>query len=83
MNKFFSLVTLTVILSSCVAKKITTTDFSVPPKNAVELIKRVNSKNSYPQWLSLTGKAQIVQKEQDITLSIHIKNRKDSIICFN
>ena len=80
MNKFFSLVILTVILSSCVAKKITTTDFSVPPKNAVELIKRVNSKNSYPQWLSLTGKAQIVQKEQDITLSIHIKNRKDSII---
>ena len=80
MNKLSYLLILTVILSSCVAKKITTTDFFVPPKNAVELIKRVNSKNSYPQWLSLTGKAQIVQKDQDITLSVNIKNRKDSII---
>jgi hypothetical protein len=80
MNKLFYLVVLVIFLSSCGIKKITTTDFSVPPKNTTELITRVNSKNSYPQWLSLKGRANIVQKNQNISVSISIKNRKDSII---
>ena len=80
MNKPLYLVVLVAFLSSCGIKKITTTNFSVPPKNAAELITRVNSKNSYPQWLSLKGKANIAQKDQEITVSINIKNRKDSII---
>ena len=78
MNRPIYLLILVVTVSSCVAKKITTIDFSVPPKNATELIARVNSKNNYRQWLSIKGRAHIVKKDQDVTLNI--KNRKDSII---
>jgi hypothetical protein len=66
--------------SSCRIKKTTTIDFSVLPKNTTELITRVNFKNNYPEWLSIKGKAHIVKKDQDVTLNINIKNRKDSIL---
>ena len=80
MNKLLYLFVVAVFLGSCAIKKIATTDFSIPPKNTGELIKRVNSKNNYPQWLSLKGKAKITQKGQDVTVRLNIKNRKDSII---
>jgi hypothetical protein len=80
MNKLICIIILIGSLSSCVTKKINTIDFSVPPKDAKELIARVNSKNNYPQWLSLKGRASIIKKDQDITLNIDIKSRRDSII---
>ena len=80
MNKLLYLAILTGILNSCGIKKTITIDFSIPPKNVTELITRVNSKNTPPQWLGLTGKAYVAKPPQEITVSINIKNRKDSII---
>ena len=40
----------------------------------------VNSKNKNIEWLSLKGKINIVKEKQDITLSVKIKQRKDSVI---
>ena len=80
MIKPLFLVVLALSLSSCVVKKINTTDFSIPPKNATELITRVNSKNSYPQWIGLKGRAQIIKNNQKSTFKINIKNKRDSII---
>tara|TARA_B110000196_G_C21064248_1_gene623997 strand:+ start:188 stop:916 length:729 start_codon:yes stop_codon:yes gene_type:complete len=80
MIKPLFLVVLALSLSSCVVKKINTTDFSIPPKNATELITRVNSKNSYPQWLGLKGRAHIIKNNQKSTFNINIKNKRDSII---
>ena len=80
MNKLFFLVILVFFLCSCVVKKETNSNFSLPPKNSAELIKRVNSKNIYTDWLYLKGKINIIKKEQDITFSISIKHKRDSII---
>jgi hypothetical protein len=80
MNKLICLIILVASLSSCATKKTTTINFSVPPKDAKELIARVNSKNNYPEWLNLRGKVSIIKNDQDITLNIDIKSRKDSII---
>ena len=68
------------MLSSCVTKKNITLNFIAPPKNAIELRAIVDSKNNHTKWINLKGKAHIVKKDMDITLSINIKNRKDSII---
>ena len=80
MSKLIYQVIIVVVLSSCGIKKITTTDFSILPKNTSELIERINSKNSPPEWLSLKGRARIIKKDEEITLNINIKHRKDSII---
>ena len=40
----------------------------------------VNSKNKNIEWLSLRGKINVVKENQDITLSVNIKHRKDSVI---
>ncbi|MEC7863795.1 MAG: DUF4292 domain-containing protein [Bacteroidota bacterium] len=60
--------------------KITTIDFSVPPKNATELITRVDSKNNHPQWLSLKGRGHIIKKNQESAFNINIKHKRDSVI---
>lgn len=40
----------------------------------------VNSKNKNIEWLSLRGKINVVKENQDITLSVNIKHKKDSVI---
>jgi len=80
MNKLISLLIFGAVLSSCMTPKITTIDFSVPPKNATEIIIRVDSKNNYPQWLNLKGRGYIIQKNQERAFNINIKHKRDSII---
>lgn len=80
MNNFLVIALLLVIFSSCDIKKTTKIDFSVPAKNAKEVVARINSKNNDAEWLSLKGKINIVKKDQDIALNINIKTRKDSLI---
>jgi len=70
-----------VFASSCVTKNIAEVDFSVPPKNAKELIVNVNSKNKYPEWLALKGKVRLMlEKDNEVSLGISIRVRKDSLI---
>lgn len=78
MNKIFLVLILGLI--SCGVKKIKVVDFSMPPKNTKDLISRVNSKKNYPQSINLKGMARILKKDQDISLKLNIKNRKDSLI---
>ena len=80
MNRILPLFLLLLFTTSCVTKKVNVIDFSVSPKNAKELIARVNSKNKSPDWLSLKGKINLKKEAQDITLTINIKHRKDSVI---
>ena len=79
MNKLLSYFFIILILSSC-STKLTVIDYSVAPKNAKELIARVNSKNKTPEWLALKGKVNLIKDERDITLNINIKFRKDSVV---
>ena len=79
MNKLFSYLFLILILSSC-SIKVREIDYAKAPKNAKELIAKVISKNKIPEWLSLKGKINLIKDEQDITLNINIKCRKDSLI---
>ena len=79
MNNQLYLFCVALFLSFCGIKN-TSTDFSTSPKNTTELIEKVKSKNNHPQWLNLKGSANILQKNQNITVKINIKNRKDSII---
>lgn len=80
MNKIIAILTITFIIVSCSEKKVVSMDFSATPKNEKELIARVNSKNNSPDWLSLKGKVNITKVNQDATLNVSIKNRKDSLI---
>ena len=80
MNRFLSILVGVVIFSSCSLKKVSKSDFSAPPKNAKELIERVNSANKNPEWLSLKGRINLIKQEQEVSLNINIKCRKDSII---
>ena len=79
MNKLLSYFFLILILSSCTTK-VREIDYSKAPKNAKELIARVNSKNKIPEWLALKGKVNLIKDERDVTLNINIKFRKDSIV---
>ena len=79
MNKLFSYLFLILILSSC-STKLREIDYAKAPKNAKDLISRVNSKNKTPDWLSLKGKVNLIKEERDVTLNINIKLRKDSAI---
>ena len=78
MNKLLSYFFLILILSSC-RTKLREIDYSVAPKNAKELIARVNSKNKTPEWLALKGKVNLIKDERDITLNIkvRVKNLKN------
>lgn len=81
MNKSFGLFFLVAFLSSCGIKKtVTSTSPSVLLKTTSEIISEVNSNRHYPIWLSLYGKATITQNDKNITATIRIKNRKDSVI---
>jgi len=79
MNKLLSYFFLILILSSC-STKLREIDYAKAPKNAKELIARVNSKNKTPEWLSLKGKVNLIKDERDVTLNINIKFRKDSVV---
>jgi len=68
------------ILSSCSLKKITKIDPYDSPKNAKELIQRVNLDPKSPEHLSLKGRINLTTKETEVSLNIRIKYRKDSII---
>ena len=79
MNKLLSYFFLILILSAC-GTKLREIDYSKAPKNAKELIARVNSKNKTPEWLALKGKVNLIQDKRDVTLTINIKYRKDSVV---
>ena len=83
MNKIYTLLITSLLLHSCGLKKVDKVDFSVPPQNDKELIARVNAKNNYPEWLYLKGKINLKNKDQNVTLNVSVKNRKDSIIWLN
>ncbi|MDB0027220.1 DUF4292 domain-containing protein [Flavobacteriales bacterium] len=80
MNKFIYILIFALTLSSCSTKQPSNNDYSKTPKNSKELISMVNSKNKNIEWLSLRGKINVVKENQDITLSVNIKHRKDSVI---
>jgi len=70
-----------VFASSCVTKNVAEINLSVSPKNAKELIARVNSKNKSPGWLALKGKISLIlEKDNEVSLGISIRVRKDSLI---
>ena len=70
-----------VFVSSCVTKNVIDLDFSISPKNAKELIARVNSSNKSPEWLALKGKMRLaLEDDNEVSLGILIRVRKDSII---
>jgi len=83
MNKICKLLITSLLLHSCGLKKVDKVDFSVLPQNDKELIARVNANNNYPEWLYLKGKINLKTKDQNVTLNVSVKNRKDSIICLN
>lgn len=81
MNKSFGLFFLITFLSSCGIKKTATiTSSTALLKTTSDIITEVNSNSHYPSWLKLNGRATITQNDQDITASLRIKNRNDSII---
>ena len=70
-----------VFTSSCVTKNVAEINLSVSPKNAKELIARVNSKNKSPGWLALKGRISLIlEKDNEVSLGISIRVRKDSLI---
>ena len=83
MNKISTLLIISLLLHSCGLKKVDKVYFSVPAQNDKELIARVNAKNNYPEWLYLKGKINLKNKDQNVTLNVSVKNRKDSIIWLN
>ena len=81
MNKIALYLFCIVFASSCVTKNVDEVDFSIPSKNAKELIAKVNSKNKFPEWLALKGKVRVVlEKNNEVSLGISIRVRKDSLI---
>jgi len=70
-----------VFASSCVTKNVAEVDFHIPPKNAKELISKVNLKNNSPEWLALKGRVRLMlEKGNEVSLGISIRVRKDSLI---
>ena len=80
MNKILSILVLVFVFSSCGLKKASNVNFSAPPKNAKELISKVNSANKTPEWLSLKGRINLIKQQQEVALNININCRKDSLI---
>jgi len=81
MNKIALYFFCIVVASSCITKNVAEVDFSIPPKNAKELIAKVNSKNKSPEWLALKGKVRfMLEKNNEVSLGISIRVRKDSLI---
>ena len=70
-----------VLASSCVTKNVNEIDLALSPQNAKELIAKVNSKIKHPQWLALKGTVNLkLEKDNEVSLGISIRVRKDSII---
>ena len=70
-----------VFATSCVTKNVPEVDFFIPPKNAKELIAKVNLKNKSFEWLALKGKARLIlDNDNEVSLGISIRVRKDSLI---
>ena len=70
-----------IFVSSCVTKNVSELDFSILPKNAKELIAKVNSRNNSPDWLALKGKIRLgLEDDNEVSLGILIRVRKDSLI---
>jgi len=81
MNKIALYLFCFVLVSSCVTKNVAEVNLSIPPKNAKELIAKVNSKNKSPEWLALKGKVSLIpEKDNEVSLGISIRVRKDSFI---
>ena len=69
MNKIALYFFCIVFASSCVTKNVTELSLSIPPKNAKELIAKVNLKNKFPEWLALKGKVRVVlEKDNEVSL---------------
>ena len=70
-----------VFISSCVTKNVAEVDFSISPKNAKDLIVKVNLKNKSSEWLQLKGKVSLMlEKDNEVSLGISIRIIKDSLI---
>ncbi len=80
MIRLLILAIISTFLYSCGVNKNINSDFSLLPKNATELINRVNNQNTHNDWLSLKGKVHVEQKDKNITFNLNIINRNDSII---
>ena len=81
MNRVAIYLLFIVFASSCVTKNTTEVDFSIPPKNVKILIERVNTKNKSPEWLALKGNIKLIlEKDNEVSLGISIRVRKDSLI---
>lgn len=81
MNKFFSLLFVFMFFfASCSLKKASKSNTSTLPKNTKELIERVNTTDKIPERLSLRGKINLIQEDQEVSLNINIELKKDSII---
>jgi hypothetical protein len=81
MNRLVLYLFFIVFASSCVTKNIAEVAFSVPPVNAKELIKRVNSVNRSSERLALKGMVRLIlEGDNEVSLGISIRVRKDSLI---
>ena len=70
-----------VFISSCVTKNVAEVDFSISPKNAKDLIVKVNLKNRSSECLALKGKVSLMlEKDNEVSLGISIRIIKDSLI---
>ena len=81
MNKIALYLFCILLASSCVTKNVAEVNLSIPPKNAKELIAKVNSKNKSSEWLALKGRVSLMlEKDNEVSLGISIRVSKDSLI---
>ena len=60
-----------VFVSSCVTKNVAEVDFSISPKNAKDLIVKVNLKNKSSEWLQLKGKVSLMlEKDNEVSFLV-------------
>ena len=81
MNRLALYLFFIVFASSCLTKNVAEVDFSTTPINSKELIAKVNSKNRYSEELALKGMVSLIlEKDNEVSLGISIRVRKDSLI---
>jgi len=80
MNKIILITFLLLFIGSCGLKELSNSNAILYPKDTKELIARVNMANKIPEWIYLKGKINIVKESQQVSLTINIKSKKDSII---
>ena len=81
MNKLFIFWFL--CLFSCNTRQLNILNHTQTSLEAKDLIQRVNSKNTYYEWINLKGKINFVSGDTDIILNISIKSKRDSLIWFS